>query len=292
MTKYRKRLQDIAREIDGASYSGDVNPEINSIAYDSRRVQEGSLFVAIPGLKADGSEFVRDAEQRGAAAVIAAENISLSSSLPMIRVKHPRKALAEAAWTFFDHPEKQLISIGITGTNGKTTTASVLRSILEQTGHHTGLIGTLGVFYGDTDIESPRTTPESSDVAAHFAAMRDLGYSHVVMEATSIGIDLERVWGIPFRVAIFTNLTRDHLDYHGTEAAYLASKARLFAELGSASVGIVNADDPKASEFLAAARRMGLSIKLISKQVMFISIATQCNSICSQSLNPFRLQLR
>lgn len=247
----RKQLTQIAVEIRGARFDDTVNPEITSVEYDSRRIRQGSLFVAIPGLKTDGAAFIRDAEQRGAAAVIST-TADTASTLPRVLVPDARRALAEAAWAFFDHPEQKLTSIGITGTNGKTTTASLLKSLLEYAGHCTGLIGTLGVFYEGTEADSPRTTPESSDLAAHFARMVELKYTHVVMEATSIGIDLERVWGIPFRVAIFTNLTRDHLDYHGTEAAYLAAKVRLFEELPTDSSGIVNADDPAANSILPA----------------------------------------
>ena len=252
MGSHPKHLGEIVRELRHARFADSSDPLITSIEYDSRRVRPGSLFVAIPGLKTDGSAFIRDAEANGAAAIVASDSVSTSSTLPIVRVANPRQALAEAAWTFFDHPERHLTCVGITGTNGKTTTASVLRNVLEQTGHRTGMIGTLGIFYGNERADSPRTTPESSDMAAHFAAMRDAGYSHVVMEATSIGIDLERVWGIPFQVAVFTNLTRDHLDYHGTEAAYLAAKIRLFKELSGTATGIVNADDPKASDFLSA----------------------------------------
>ena len=254
----RKRLSQIAAEIHGAHFAGASDPEITSVEYDSRRVQPGSLFVAIPGLKTDGTAFIRDAQRSGAAAVLTT-SADVSPTLPCVLIPNARKALAEAAWAFFDHPERQLITVGITGTNGKTTTASLLKSLLEFAGHRAGMIGTLGVFYEGTEADSPRTTPESSDLAAHFAHMVDLRYTHVVMEATSIGIDLERVWGIPFRVAVFTNLTRDHLDYHGTVAAYLAAKVRLFEELPAQSVGIVNVDDSTASHFLSAVKGQALS---------------------------------
>ncbi len=247
----RKRLSQIAAAIRGARFDAAANPEIMSVEYDSRRVRPGSLFVAIPGLKTDGAAFIRDAEQRGAAAVIST-TADIASTLPRVLVPNARKALAEAAWALFDHAERKLTSVGITGTNGKTTTASLLKSLLEFAGHRTGLIGTLGVFYEGSEADSPRTTPESSDLAAHFARMVELKYTHVVMEATSIGIDLERVWGISFHMAVFTNLTRDHLDYHGTEAAYLAAKVRLFEELPANSTGIVNTDDPAANSILPA----------------------------------------
>ena len=261
----RKRLSEIAHELAGAELIGTADPEITAVHYDSRQVTPGSLFVAIPGLKTDGTEFIDDARRRGAAAVIVEKSAALSSTLPTIRVDHARRALAESAWALFDHPERKLISIGVTGTNGKTTTASLLRQVLEQSGHKTGLIGTLGIFYGETEVESPRTTPESSDIAMHFAAMRELGFSHVVMEATSIGIDLQRVWQIPFRAAVFTNLTRDHLDYHGTESAYLEAKLRLFRELPSESTAVINLDDPAGAQFVRAATGRSLTYSLNGK---------------------------
>jgi UDP-N-acetylmuramoyl-L-alanyl-D-glutamate--2,6-diaminopimelate ligase len=262
MTEHRQRLSEIARDMHGAQMAGPADPEILSVEYDSRRVKPGSLFVAIPGLKTDGNIFVRDAEARGAAAVVLSHSLSEPSPLPAVYVPDARKALAEAAWAWYGHPERTLVSAAVTGTNGKTTTAALLNGVLQAAGQKTGLIGTLGVFFGNTEVESPRTTPESSDLAQHFAAMRDQGFSHVVMEATSIGIDLERVWGIPFTAAIFTNLTRDHLDYHGTAEAYRNAKLRLFRELPRTSTAVINADDPAARWFMEASSDKVLTYSL------------------------------
>jgi UDP-N-acetylmuramoyl-L-alanyl-D-glutamate--2,6-diaminopimelate ligase len=262
MTEHRKRLSEIARDMHGAQMADSADPEILSVEYDSRRVKPGSLFVAIPGLKTDGSVFVRDAEVRGAAAVVLSHSLSETSPLPALYVPDARKALAEVAWALYGHPERSLTSVAVTGTNGKTTTAALLNEVLQAAGHKTGLIGTLGVFYGNTEVESPRTTPESSDLAPHFAAMHEQGFSHVVLEATSIGIDMERVWGIPFAAAIFTNLTRDHLDYHGTEEAYRNAKLRLFRELPLTSTALINADDPAARWFMEAASGKVLTYSL------------------------------
>lgn len=258
----RKRLSEIVCELQDAQFIGAADPVITSIECDSRQVQPGSLFVAIPGLRIDGSVYVREARDRGAAAVMSQHPLSDPSPLPLILVSNTRKALADAAWALHEHPERTLTCVGITGTNGKTTTAALLASVLELSGHRTGLIGTLGIFYGNKETESPRTTPESCDLAEHFANMHDQGYSHVVMEATSIGIDLERVRGIPFRVAIFTNLTRDHLDYHITEEAYRDAKLRLFRELPADSTAIINADDSSAPMFIEAARGKVLTYSL------------------------------
>jgi UDP-N-acetylmuramoyl-L-alanyl-D-glutamate--2,6-diaminopimelate ligase len=249
-----KSLRSLLAEVEGAQIHGGGDPRISSIEYDSRRVTQGSLFVAMRGLQADGTQFIRDAVQRGATAV-AGEHVPIEPlPIPFVEVTHARKVLAELAWTFYDHPERKLVITGMTGTNGKTTSAFLLRDVLESAGHPAGLAGTLGVYYGDVSTEPARTTPESVDLAAHFAAMRDRGFRHLVMEVTSIGIDLERTWRLPFRVAVFTNLTRDHLDYHGTEEAYREAKLRLFREQVQDGYAVLNADDPQVSYFMEAAR--------------------------------------
>jgi UDP-N-acetylmuramoyl-L-alanyl-D-glutamate--2,6-diaminopimelate ligase len=237
-----------------ARLHGRADPVITSVEYDSRRVTEGSLFVAMRGIQSDGAEFIGDAVMRGAAAVAGERIPTEPLGVPFIEVANARKTLAEFAWSFYDHPERRLNITGITGTNGKTTVAGVLRDVLEGAGLPAGLAGTLGIFYGKTAVDSARTTPESVDLAAHFAAMVEQGFGHLVMEATSIGIDLERTWRLPFRVAVFTNLTRDHLDYHGTEEAYRAAKLRLFSEQPANGFALLNADDPQAPHFVKAAR--------------------------------------
>lgn len=254
MVTRRKRLRELLADVTAAKIHGVGDPEITAIEYDSRRVNRGSLFVAMRGLKTDGAAFIRDALARGAAAVVGESVARDPLPVPFIEVAHARKALAELSWSFFDHPERDLTMIGITGTNGKTTVASILRDVLEHAGQRTGLAGTLGIYYGDISVETARTTPESADLARHFAAMCDAGFSHVVMEVTSIGIDLERTGRIPFRIAVFTNLTRDHLDYHGLESAYRDAKLRLFREQTNDGFAVLNADDPQMSSFAKAAR--------------------------------------
>ncbi len=226
---------------------------MRAVVYDSRAAQPGSLFVAMRGLKADGTAFIRDALANGAVAVVA-ESPLPDVSVPVVEVDNARRALAELAWSLYDHPERDLTLTALTGTNGKTTVATQLRAVLRHAGMRTGMVGTLGIYYDEPAADSPRTTPESVDMAAHFAAMRAQGFTHVVMEATSIGIDLERTWGLPFRVTIFTNLTRDHLDYHGSVDAYRECKLRLFREQAAAGTAVINRDDPAADHFIHAAR--------------------------------------
>jgi UDP-N-acetylmuramoyl-L-alanyl-D-glutamate--2,6-diaminopimelate ligase len=249
-----KVLSDLTKDLKTIRISGAKDTSISSIVYDSRKVQPGSLFVAMRGLKSDGTTFIMDAVSRGAAAVVLESPPETRIDVPMIVVANARQALSELAWSYYDHPERDLTFTGITGTNGKTTTATILHAVLEASGIRTGLAGTLGIVYTDVSVECSRTTPESVDLAAHFSAMRDRGISHVVMEATSIGIDLERTWQLPFRVTVFTNLTRDHLDYHGSEVAYRDAKLRLFQEQDAHGTAIINRDDPAADAFIQAAR--------------------------------------
>jgi UDP-N-acetylmuramoyl-L-alanyl-D-glutamate--2,6-diaminopimelate ligase len=259
-----KRLSDLLSEFPDYRKTGTSDPVIQSLVYDSRAVRSGSLFVAMRGLKADGSAFINDAISRGAAAIVTETEPGESASIPCVHVPDARKALAELAWSFFSHPEQTLTLVGITGTNGKTTVATQLRAVLEFAGIKTGLIGTLGIYYGDVSAESPRTTPEAPDLAQHFAAMIRHGYTHVVMEATSIGIDLQRTWKLPFHATAFTNLTRDHLDYHGSFDAYRNAKLRLFAEQDRNSTAIINLDDPAAPDFIHASRGKVLTCSLQS----------------------------
>lgn len=245
-----KPLHLLIQELESASLIGDKDVGITSIEYDSRKVRAGSLFVAIPGLKTDGALFAREAIARGAAAMVFEKKAIEDLNVSTLIVPNARRATAELAWAFHDHPERDLLLIGITGTNGKTTVASLLHHILQSNGLKTGMIGTLGAKIGTEHVPLSRTTPEAVDLARLFSEMRDNRCTHAVMEATSIGINLERTWKLPFRIAIFTNLTRDHVDYHGSLDAYRDAKLRLFRELAAGSTAVINADDPASPEFL------------------------------------------
>jgi len=245
-------LHELSKEIEGSVLRGAGESVIRSIEYDSRRVVPGSLFVALRGRTADGAAFITDAVNRGAAAVAGESEIS-DQPVPTLQVPNARKALAELAWAFHSHPERALVLTGVTGTNGKTTVATLLREVLLQAGIPTGLVGTIGVRTGESVNETSRTTPEAPDLAAFFSDMRERGITHAVMEATSIGIDMERTWRLPFRVTIFTNLSRDHLDYHVNWESYRAAKLRIFREQDAGGAAIINADDPEAPHFANAA---------------------------------------
>ncbi len=212
--------------------------EITSIAWDTRKLAPGALFFAMPGFKTDGGLFIQEAFDKGAAAVVCAESVTDERC---IRVADPRVALAEASAVWFDHPADRMIMLGVTGTNGKTTTTYLLKEILERTQKaKVGLIGTNQNIIGGQSFEAQRTTPESYELQELFAQMRDAGCTHVVMEVSSHALALHRVHGIRFACGVFTNLTEDHLDFHHTMEEYRDAKALLFRQCDR---GVVNLDD-------------------------------------------------
>ena len=244
--------------------SDGANPDLVDVAYSSRAVRPNTLFVAMRGATVDGNRFLDAALASGAAAVLtdAAESFALlrDRGVAVGLVAHGRRALAEASAAVFGHPEHALRLTAVTGTNGKTTTAFLTESLLEQAGRRCLLIGTIETHLpgarGERETRaSAHTTPESRDVLALMREAVDGGATEAVMEMSSHALEQERVFGLPVDVAIFTNLTQDHLDYHGTMEAYGAAKARLFAGVGAPPprVAIVNADDAAAATMLQAA---------------------------------------
>ena len=222
---------------------------IEAVAYDSRKVTAGSLFVAITGFASDGNRFIPMALEKGAAVVVTAKKPE--QDVPYVLVDNDRYALAMIGTNFYGHPAKSMTMIGVTGTNGKTSVTLLLKHVLEKTlGAKVGLIGTMENLVGDEVIPTERTTPESFELQGLFARMRDAGCSHVVMEVSSHALTLDRVGGVHFDVAAFTNLTEDHLDFHKTMEAYCEAKAELF---GRCSKAVINADDPSAYHMMAKA---------------------------------------
>jgi MurE/MurF fusion protein len=241
----------------GSSKSADVallspDPEIASIHYRAQDVQPGGLFVAIKGLVADGHDFIDEAIQRGASAIVVQKPVKCESMV--IEVENTRKALAAVSAGFFNHPSEKLFLIGITGTNGKTTTAFLIERIFGQAGFQAGVIGTLNYRYAGKTFQNPMTTPESYDLQKILAEMLDNGVTHVVMEVSSHALDLFRVFHCQFDLAIFTNLTQDHLDYHRTMDAYWACKKRLFTDvthfkaIDDRALFVINDNDEKGKE--------------------------------------------
>lgn len=215
------------------------------IQYDSRRVKPGDTFVAIPGLKHDGVDFIPQAIENGAKVVVSEREVKVPEGIEFRKVPSARIALAELSAEYYGHPSSKIKLIGVTGTKGKTTTAYFIQSILNAAGYKAGLIGT---------ITNAMTTPESADLQAELARMVGEGYSHCVLEVSSHALAQERVHGCRFTVAIFTNLSHDHLDYHKTRAEYLAAKRKLFEMLPQVGAAIVNIDDPASQSIIEAVK--------------------------------------
>ena len=220
------------------------NPEISSVVSDSRRATPGALFVAIAGERADGLAFANDALARGAVAVASDRPRPPDFPAPWVRVPDPRRAAAVWSQRALDDPWKKLVLAGVTGTNGKTTTAMLLAGAFRRAWGSSGFIGTVGYGWKATSLAAPRTTPEGDALARMMRDMVDDGVPACAMEVSSHAIALERVAGVRFDAAVFMNLTRDHLDFHGTMEAYGAAKERLFALRKAGGTAVVNADDP------------------------------------------------
>ena len=212
--------------------------EVSGLAYSSRSVVPGTLFFCVPGFRADGHDFAPDAVARGAVALVCQRPLGLG--VPEVIVDDVRAAMGPAAARFYGDPTAELEVIGVTGTNGKTTTAFLVRHLLEAGGRQTGLLGTVKRVVGGVEEEVERTTPEAIDLQATFRAMLDGGDRACAMEVSSHALELGRVAGIRFACRVFTNLTQDHLDFHETMEAYFAAKRRLFEEPG---LSVVNVDD-------------------------------------------------
>ncbi len=221
--------------------------EIRQVTHDSRKVQPGALFVAIAGVTTDGALFAREAAAHGAVAVLSEAPVPAgwNAEVAWVQVAEARKALATTAANFFGRPADALKLVGVTGTNGKTTTTSLIDAILHASGTKTGLFGTISYHTPSGEYPAPNTTPESVDLQSFFAEIRDAGGTYATMEASSHALVLDRLWGCHFAAAVFTNLTRDHIDFHKNFENYFAAKRRLFEGTGAGApdVAVINTDD-------------------------------------------------
>ncbi len=243
------QLKDLLQNIPVLASNADMNTEIEAVAYDSRKVTKNSLFVAVSGFASDGNRFIPMALEKGASVIVTAKKPS--EDVPYVLVESDRKALALIGCNFYGKPAESMKIVGITGTNGKTSATLLLKHVLERTlGAKVGLVGTMANMVGDQEIPTERTTPESLELQGLFAQMRDAGCSHVVMEVSSHAIALDRVAGIHFTAAAFTNLTEDHLDFHKTMENYCQTKAELFRRCDK---GVINVDDAYAEQMRAGA---------------------------------------
>lgn len=257
------KLEALLNRVAHVAVRGHSARPIAGVAHDSRQVRQDFCFVAIPGEHRDGAEFIEDALRRGASVVISEHGHFPVREAAHIQVANARKALAEAADAFFEHPSGKLLVAGVTGTNGKTTSTFMIRDMLAAAGRTPGLIGTVQYEVGERVIPASRTTPEASDLQGFLDRMLKAGCRSVVMEVSSHALDQDRVAGVDFDVAVFTNLTRDHLDYHKTMDAYFAAKLKLFAMLGRGklAVAVINLDDPRGG---ALARETGGHVQVLT----------------------------
>lgn len=237
------KLKEVLKKIDYNVLNGNIDVDIENIQYDSRNVKKGDVFFAIQGYSTDGHKFIESSIEKGAKVIVfdkEFKNQNDYKDITFIKVENSRKALAVAASNYYDNPKDKLKIIGITGTNGKTTSTFMIKSILEEAGFKVGLMGTISNYIGDKKIHAKRTTPESLEIHKLFKDMVEEGVDYCVMEVSSHSLYLDRVYGIEFNEAIFTNLTQDHLDFHKTFENYYNSKLILFK---NSINSIINIDD-------------------------------------------------
>ncbi|MGQ9629993.1 MAG: UDP-N-acetylmuramoyl-L-alanyl-D-glutamate--2,6-diaminopimelate ligase [bacterium] len=237
------RLSSLLKNLDCKNEIRAGDLEVEGIAYDSRRVEGGFLFVAIPGFKLDGHDFIPQAVEKGAVAVVSERDVPLPPGVVAIKVESSRRALSTLACNFYDHPTRSLVTIGVTGTNGKTTTVHYIESILKAAGYNVGMLGTVVYRWDGKSTDAPNTTPESLDLQRILREMVEDGCACVVMEVSSHALQLGRVDGCLFDVAVFTNLTREHLELHRDLETYRDVKAKLFDMLKPQGIAVINADD-------------------------------------------------
>ncbi len=260
-----KTLTQLAGVLTECEVRGDIEKSVRSIEHDSRRVKTGALFICIPGAHADGHDFIPAAAERGAAAVLVEKDVKLPYGVTALKVPDVKAAMQKLVPFFYDYPAKSMRVIGITGTNGKTTTSYLVRSILRRAGFKVGLIGTIQILLEDETLPIHNTTPDVVDLQRTLYEMKEKGMDYVVMEVSSHALAMNRVAGVEFDAAVFTNLTQDHLDFHKTLADYRAAKAKLFVSLTAADnvkpnkTAVVNVDDAAGCEMLAATKAKTLT---------------------------------
>ena len=244
-----KKLKDLLEHLDYQCLQGTTDKEITSVVYDSRKAEPGSLFLCIKGAVSDGHVYAKEVAEKGASVLVVQDAVEVPEDVTVIQVENSRYAMACISAAWFDYPAKKLKTIGITGTKGKTTTTYLVKSILENAGHKTGLIGTIETIIGEEHIPSANTTPESYLVQQYFAKMAEAGCDSVVMEVSSQGLMLHRTAGFTFDIGIFTNLEPDHIgpNEHKDFQDYLRCKALLFKQC---KTGIFNADDQHLEQIL------------------------------------------
>ena len=252
-------LKSLLKGLDYEVIKGNEESKVQNIRYDNRKIEQGDAFVCVKGFKVDGHSFIGDVIKKGAKTLIVQEDVSVQEDITIIKVRDTRKALAIMSSNYFGNPKDKLKIIGITGTNGKTTSAFIIKSILEKAGFMTGLIGTIENYIGNKKVDAVRTTPESYELHELFKNMVDAGVEYCVMEVSSHSLELDRVYGIQFEEGIFTNLTRDHLDFHKTFENYYNAKFKLFER---SNHSIINLDDPYGANIVKDIEERGVKTKV------------------------------
>ena len=272
----------------------DMALEITGVSYDSRTTEKGNIFVAVRGYKSDGHKYIEAAALKGAVCVLCEEKPGVD--IPYILMDNTRQGLAAAASNWYNNPSSEMMFIGVTGTNGKTTTTHLIKTIIEKcAGAKVGLIGTNHNMIGDTILETAHTTPESYELQKLFREMADSGCTHVVMEVSSHALYLDRVYGVRFEVGIFLNLTHDHLDFHKTMEDYAAAKALLMALSNKA---VINLDDPYAGVMVKAAAGSVLtfsadddSADLVAKRIRMMADKVEFCALTMEQLQKIEVNI-
>jgi UDP-N-acetylmuramoyl-L-alanyl-D-glutamate--2,6-diaminopimelate ligase len=278
------KLNALVRHLDSEEALGFSDFEIVGITNDSRKVSPGYLFVAIKGYKTDGHDFIEKSLEHGAVAVVSEKKLRLDPRIPQIIVRNSRKALSNLSCCFYNNPSKKIDVIGITGTNGKTTSAFLTKSIIESAGYETGLIGTIKYQIGKKVIPANETTPESIELQSFIAEMVTSNIKFAVMEVSSHSAVQHRIDDISFKTAVFTNISAEHLDYHETIQNYKDAKVRLFEDLKRDSFAILNADDEFGKYFADRTRA----------QILWYGIKSSADvkaMICDESMNNTMIKL-
>lgn len=295
------KLQTLLAHLKTQSLFEGGNPEITSIEHDNRKVSQGSLFVCVKGYTVDGHDFAQAAVKQGAQAVLAERNLDLP--VPVIVVRDTQRAMAVLADAFYNHPTQGLRLIGITGTNGKTTTSHILEKIFNDQKQKTGLIGTMYTKIADEILETKNTTPDSITLQQHFNKMVKADVETAIMEVSSHALELGRVHGCDYDIAVFTNLTQDHLDFHKTMERYKFAKSLLFSQLGNAYLAgrpkfaVLNADDEATEDFIkvTAANVFTYGIDhaadLTAKDIVITSKGTEMTLVYQNTTKSMKLQL-
>ncbi|WP_298438651.1 UDP-N-acetylmuramoyl-L-alanyl-D-glutamate--2,6-diaminopimelate ligase [Geobacter sp.] len=297
------RLDELARVIGPSATDGDLTREIEGLCYDSRQVGSGGLFFALRGVAIDGHDFIGAARERGAVAVVLEDPKRAPAGMTWLQVDDARLAMSRAAAAFYGNPTDGIPVVGITGTNGKTTTTYLMEAIMGRAGMPAAVLGTVSYRFGSRVIPAPHTTPESVDLQRIIREFADLGARGVVMEVSSHALEQHRVDGCRFDVGVFSNLTRDHLDYHLDMESYFASKARLFTELLAADAvkprraAVINIDDPYGVRLAASAVAPVISYGLsAAAAVRAVDVGFTVDGIAGtlvtpEGTQPFRSQL-